>query len=482
MSARSIISAKVIELKLVLQKDQIMNFELSSHALKSKLRKVFIEKDNFENEILLNVMESSIMNSGLNSDSLEFNPSEKMGIYLINFVRFLVLKPPIRLSEDQDVLLNIQFAFYQERRRKYLIAANKYEEVENMVHSLSEESAFANLHNGFCLAMLGERQKALVKLDKVQALFPGTHYSENAKLLIGFIKESEVRRESIQSKPQSKYLLANELYTNGNYKDTLKTLESVPVLSKDLSYIQARSWEELGNSNLAIKSYIGLTNQSENKSIAIKANRRLLLIGSFYQDNQELVKLSTQKAISLGDSSSVHLVAEGKSHLKESKISQLIKQSQDYSSSDVLNSFVSIQNDESLEYQELAHIIESSSELASLPKTQSEVTGDARLKIELKDGRIVYPIEITLKQETLVLKMIHFPISTPIGNIKNISVEGNKDPSSNYITVTYKNGNKSRIDSCQWGDGNFIFYSFSSNQEKVFRKFSSKEILKFSIE
>lgn len=482
ISARSITSAKVYELKLSIQKEQIMNYELSSHALKSKLRQVFLEKDNFEDEILLNVFESSIMNSGLRSEDLEFKPTELIGIYLINFVRFLVFKPAITLTEDQDVLLNIQYAFYQERRRKYLIAAEKYEELEGKVHSLSEEAAFAYLHNGFCLAMLGDSSRALIKLDKAMTLFPGTHYAENAKLLIGFIKESDEKRNKIQAKSKSQDALAINLYTNGNYKDTLKVLESIPTLTKDLSYIQARSWEELGKSNLAVKSYIDLTNQTENLDIAIKSNRRLLLIGSFYHDNKELVNLSTEKARILGDSSSARLVAEGKSHQKSAKIIQLIQESKNQNSSELMESFTSIEEDANKDFQELNAIIKSTTTISPVYEIQTDPSLKIRLQLTLRDGRVIFPKDISFQDDSAVLKMSSFPITIPIGNIRKISVDGNGDPNSNHLIVIHKNGIKSRISSSTWDDGVFLIHSITTNQETKSEKLPLKNIQKFLIE
>ncbi len=141
------------------------------------------------------------MNSELQDTDLKIGYRDRLGLAVINFVRYLNFKPSLELEEQQKTILRLQFAFYMERTRKFPIASKKYQELEDdNPNSLSDEMAFTLLHHGYCLVMMGHRDRAFVKLTKVRDLFPGTHYAENAALLISFIEENQKKKDDLKSK------------------------------------------------------------------------------------------------------------------------------------------------------------------------------------------------------------------------------------------------------------------------------------------
>jgi tetratricopeptide (TPR) repeat protein len=314
MASEAIVSVKLQELRFGILRDQLMNYELSSQTLRERLKQMFLSKDDYMTEVKVNILESGIMNSETEGLDLKMSWKDRFGLYVINSVRFLNLKSPLELEEQQNTIIRLQFAFYMERTRKYPIASKKYQELEESITStLSDEMAFTLLHHGYCLVMMGEREKAFVKLNKAIDLFPGSHYAENASLLISFLEDGQKKKEELKSKKKSPEELAYSLFQSGDYEETLKTLESLPVLTNDQSYIKARSMEELGKTSNAVKEYIQLVKQKENKEVAIRANRRLLLIGNFYQENKSLVAFSKEEANKLGDTKAADNIEEGKS-------------------------------------------------------------------------------------------------------------------------------------------------------------------------
>ncbi|PJE04167.1 MAG: hypothetical protein CK427_02455 [Leptospira sp.] len=458
VSASSITSAKLVELRLNIQKDQIMNYELSSKALKSKLRQIFLDKDNFNNEIKINILESSILNSNIQDNNFELTSLEKIGLLLVNGVRFISFKPVIDLSSNKRNTILLQYAFYQERTRRYKDASDKYKELEKLLPNDSDEYAFVLLHDGFCLSMLGFNTEANFQLDKVYNLFPGTHYSENAKLLMNFLKESEQNKESLLSLKSNPVLYTKNLYLNGSYEDALKELERLPKLTKDLSFIKARSLEELGKTQIAIEEYIPLAKQNENQEIAIKANRRLLLLSNYYSENKELAKISEKNAINLGDRDAVKTIVESKEYKQETKVIQII-QSNDFNEPDLEKLKTEVKQELEIYSKSLDKIVSKELILTDdkeIKSNQTEVVPIEKLEVKnheifipksfeamLSDGRIITANEIEFDSENGTAKILtaNFPIKTPIDNLDTIRIAIPKGKTlNNPIKLTLKSG------------------------------------------
>lgn len=458
VSASSITSAKLVELRLNIQKDQIMNYELSSKALKSKLRQIFLDKDNFNNEIKINILESSILNSNIQDNNFELTSFEKVGLFLVNGVRFISFKPVIDLSSNKRNTILLQYAFYQERTRRYKDASDKYKELEKLLPNDTDEYAFVLLHDGFCLSMLGLNTDANFQLDKVYNLFPGTHYSENAKLLMDFLKETELKKESLVSLKSNPVLYSKNLYLNGSYEDVLKELEKMPKLTKDLSFIKARSLEELGKTQVAIEEYIPLAKQNENQEIAIKANRRLLLLSNYYSENKELAKISEKNAINLGDKEAVKTIVESKDYKQETKVIQII-QSNDFNEPDLAKLKTEVKKELEIYSKSLDKIV--SQEIVSVDENeikskQSEILPIDKIEDKnheifipksfeaiLSDGRIITANEIEFDSESSNAKILtaNFPIKTPIDNLDTIRIAIPKGKTlNNPIKLILKNG------------------------------------------
>jgi hypothetical protein len=320
-SSKAIIDIKLQELRFYLVKEQLLNYELSSKVLKEKIKQMLLSKDDYTSEIRNNILESNIMNS----DTLVSYPKlgwvDYYGLGLVNFVRFVSLKTSLTLVEDQNDMMQIQYAFYMERTRKFSIAAKKYESVsEKFQRAETNENGFVMLHHGFCLAMMGEIEAAIAKLRATEEIFIGTHFADNARVLINVLLEGEKRKENIKTKVTSVEKKAELLYESGNYRDTLETLNQISDRTNGQNYMRARSLEETGQSNAAVEEYINLTKQSQDREVAIKANRRLLLLGNIYEKNESIANYSKQQAEKLGDTEVAKQVEAGSTLVAKSLI------------------------------------------------------------------------------------------------------------------------------------------------------------------
>ncbi|NCN09836.1 MAG: hypothetical protein GW938_08330 [Leptospira sp.] len=495
ISAQSITSAKLVELRLNIQKDQIMNYELSSKALKSKLRQIFLEKDNFNNEIKINILESSFLNSNIQENSFELSSFEKAGIFIVNAVRFISFKPIINLSSNKKNTILLQYAFYLERTRRYKDASDKYKDLEKNLQNDSDEFAFVLLHDGFCLSMLGQNTEAYIQLDKVYNLFPGTHYSENAKLLIDFLKESEIKKESLAGLKSNPSLYSKSLYLNGDYQEVLKELEKMPFLTKDLSFIKARSLEELGRNETAIAEYIPLTRQTQDRNIAIKANRRLMLLSNYYEENKELAKLSQRNAINLGDNQAVKTIEESKDFQQEAKVIDII-QSNEFNEPSLANLKIevnkTINNSNNSLPQAALKELEADKELSPTMEKISintnrpvdEIFYPKSFDVILSDGRIITgnSIDFDSNTETAKIYTVNFPIKTPIDNLDTIRIAIPKSKIiKNPIAVILKNGNKKSGNQIILQVPKLKLESIDKNNEKIYNQLNLSDIVKIKL-
>ena len=166
LSTQGIVQAKLFQLKVSVSRERLMNFELSSKALRARFREIFQNPDDYRSEIKRNVIESAILNNQVIVD-LDSTYLEDIGIAIVNSIRFMSLKPLLHLHRDRKLLLVTKYAFFMERNRRLEQAVGRYKNVIDALEShKSEILAFALLHHGYCLASLGKVSQAVLSLQK----------------------------------------------------------------------------------------------------------------------------------------------------------------------------------------------------------------------------------------------------------------------------------------------------------------------------
>lgn len=451
ISSQSIVSVKMEELRFNILKDQLMNYELSGVALREKFKSMFLDKEDTVNEIKLNILESSIMNSNMQVIEEELSTFDKVGLEIVNIVRRLSFKSSLNLLEDQKNVSLLQFAFYLERTKKYNSAIAKYNQLEDQFSgSGSEEYAFVLLHNGFCLAMTGERASARVKLEKVIDLYPGSHYSDNAEILLKILEDGERRETEFKSVERSPLELAELYFQNGKYKDSLEILEKLENLSENFQYIKARDLEETGNVAGAITIYLDLVKQRNDLEVAKKANRRLLIIGNFYQKNEKISNFAKAQAVKLGDKEVVKSVEEGESLMLSSNILEKTKTLDAEANKEIIQEIESVKkeieiNESKVEEVALVKEVEKETKIEPPPVKEEvkpepklppkpeepnyEALESGKIGVSLVDGRKVSGEKIEFSDpNNLILGLGSFTIKLPVALVeKFVSNEKNKE-------------------------------------------------------
>lgn len=460
--SNAIITVKLQELRFQISKEQLLNYELSSNLLREKFRQMLLSRDDYTNEIKLNITESAILNSRMTEakihspdDDLYFYLKEKSGLLIINAVRLLNLKGILKLSDDQQDLLKLQFAFYLERTRKFPLASKKYSELEERFNQESSDYAFTLLHNGFCLALAGQTQKALEKLHQTEVLFPSTHFGENAKILIALLLEGKARSDKIDEQYDSDRAKAVALYKVGQYKKALGLFNKVSDRNKKEDFMRARSMEEIGRTANAVQEYIKLVRQKEDKDTAIQANRRLLMIGSIYEKNEELTDFSKENAKKMGDLDIVKKVESGSKLIKKAVIIEKLEKmeganteeakelaelkkeldniketTQKQLEKNIEEGIAEVKKEEVVEEPESViekePVEEITPEMRQNFQKEFEVTQDevkGQLKIDLVDGRSLLGRNLEFRGEKAIIKTALYDTILPENMIENISVE-----------------------------------------------------------
>jgi tetratricopeptide (TPR) repeat protein len=432
----SIVRIKLYDLNAKIKREQIQNYELSSRMLEARFRSYLYGGDAFKEEVRISVLESSIMNGAEGEMASQIGISEKIGMGVVNTVRFLYLQPLLEVSEDQESLILLQYAFLMERNRKYAVASEKYTEIEDRLRKKkNNDYGFVLLHNGYCLALIGKTAESIVRLRRVMEQFPGSHYAETAKLLLDILTEREDDKRKIETKYSNVVDQADELFRSGQYALALEKYGEDKNLNIPHRLYRARSLEETGRIDEAVRGYIELVEQQQNRTVAKEANRRLLLIGNFYGGGDRLANFAEEKANVMGDTQAAKqvetaselqmqpvvverlegLTAEeaksaGLSEIKETLLTELREEAV----AEKVEKFIEVRSEESLNEEKRI-------------EEERRRKERARLDIHLIDGRVIAGRSIESGEAgSVTIFLGDFSITIPVTMIERIESEGFK--------------------------------------------------------
>ena len=307
---------------------------------------------------------------------------------------------------------------------------------------------------------MGDTKSAIEKLRKTEDMFVGSHFADNARILINVLLEGERKINDINSGNKTEAERASLLYETGQYKETLAQLERLENRSNDQNYMRARSLEELGQTSKAITEYLSLLDKKEaDKEVAIKANRRLLLIGSIYEKNEDLTDFSKSNAQKLGDTDIVQKVDEGSALIMKSLIVEKLTNEEAKTNADpeVQKELVELKKElETIKLKDKEERKEStevvSKEVAVIreqaviptPPPVEEEKFDSPdsliMKLTFSDGRSIQGKIITFEDEKINVSINTFSSKVPTTLLSEIIVNQNLKLKNPPIAVQMKNG------------------------------------------
>ncbi len=316
-AAQSIIGVKLIQLQARIQRDRILNLELSSQALQARSRRLAASRRDFRSEIRQSVIESGLLNSE-QPEALHLSAGQYAGLGAINLARLLALKPVLHLFADYESLLLLRYAFYLERNRRYAAAIERYQALATRPPGAlpDEMRAFVQLHLAYCLASVGSTDRAIVELQAVQRVYGGTHFSRAASILLHVLQDGRRRSTALAASKLSDLDRARSLVQLGQCAEALAAYErhrarlnqnaaiAVPLKPMD-GYHEALCFEETGQIRRAIAGYQNVVRATRDRRAAVLANRRLLIVGNFYAGDAGALTRAAADARRLGDAAAL---------------------------------------------------------------------------------------------------------------------------------------------------------------------------------
>ncbi|EMJ96489.1 tetratricopeptide repeat protein [Leptospira alstonii] len=407
-----VLDTKLYELKVTLEKRKLFNFSFSSEILRSKFESILSNKDNIRAEMNLNNLQSSLIESN-QLETFSVGILQSFGSVLINSVRFVTGKPPIDFEINSTKIRLLEHAFALERNQAYKEAYQAYGESSDTFTKGTEESGFILLHQGFCLAVQGEFDYALKDLESVLENNPGTVFANDAEILIAIIQRSKQSAKEIEENFDSPESRAKAYFAKGNYSKVLEEFAKADMTSAEMKYIQAYSLEKTGNQSSAITEYAKLAFSKTDKEIAIKANRRLMMLGHYYNAGTEIAKISDKNAERLGDASEAAEIKASSEKLKHTSAEENLLN---------LNKSGRIDEKKSLLSAELQEVVSKSE--AFLRKTEEEAKVEAKnyIAIQVSDSVPVYGDKIVIDGDETKLFSAHFPITLATYTIDSIGL------------------------------------------------------------
>ncbi len=297
---QAIIQVKYLELRLQLQRERLLNLELSSEALRLRSRQLAFGRPDYQSEIRQGALESALLNEA--GGAVEVDLVHLFGVGVISVARALVWKPALKLLADRETTLLLRYAFYLERNRRYDAAIAGYRRLlESTGAARGDVPAFAHLHLGYCLAATGDVVRARTHLFLVQQNYPGTHFANAAAEILASLAEGEQRAMIASRGAETAIELARRLFQSGQCAPALRAFADATELGAMDRYRRALCLEETGRVTEAIAEHRRVSAQAADGEAARLANRRLMIIGAFYDGGPSLQKEAEQRAVNLGD-------------------------------------------------------------------------------------------------------------------------------------------------------------------------------------
>ena len=248
----------------------------------------------------------AIAAGGLLADSgkVEVSFTDRVSIEVVNAFSFLTGGKPVKDFSDDKGEEILRVAFLYERKRDYDKAISAYQTSVSYFRKDRKRLAYIFLHKGFCLALQNEKEKALKSLNIAYRLDSKGDNGRTAAALALFIGNLQKKLEYVESM-QTSTNKGELFYRLMSYDKAINTLTEVNKTGSDQKalFYRGRSFEEIGNTKSAIEDYRKVIAMDRNSEWGIKANRRLYLLGAFYNSDKKLAEESKQNARVVNDDS-----------------------------------------------------------------------------------------------------------------------------------------------------------------------------------
>lgn len=247
---------------------------------------------------------------------------------LLNTIRFAIGKPIISLKEEDKILNVLEIGYFWERNRKYQEAITIYNQVLAKPGIQPDLQSAVMIHKAFCHSLLSEYDISKSTYERVISMFPNTDAGVLSWKLLDFIESMEKQRNTLEKKGLSDFEKAKQFYLVMDYRNSVKYysifLQENAVSPKkyEALFYKGRSHEELGEGEEAIMTYQRVIKDDATRQWAKQANRRMLMIGEFYDQKKQISDEAKKQLAAYKDQNFINNIEQYASMVSESSLRQ----------------------------------------------------------------------------------------------------------------------------------------------------------------
>ncbi len=233
---------------------------------------------------------SLILNEKEKDFKKHFTLKESLALSIINSLRYLIGKNSIKNITTNNSNKELDMGYFYERQKQYNKSLIIYDEILKKREGDKNQKSIINLHEGYCYSIIGEHEKAKDKFNTVISENKNTTLAITAMILLEYIEDFNKEILFIKKSDKTELEKGERLFKLIAFKEAETILEN---LAKDkesrdrdkILFYLARSKEESGKTNEAVKLFQKIIDSNPNSEYAKFSNRRMFLISNNIQDD-----------------------------------------------------------------------------------------------------------------------------------------------------------------------------------------------------
>jgi tetratricopeptide (TPR) repeat protein len=216
---------------------------------------------------------------------------------IINSFRFIIGKPRLRDFAEDKSTAYLDTAYYYERNKYYGRALMIYDKALKEVKRDRMIIASIMLHQGFCNALLGNYEEAKTLYLKIINDYSDKSVAITAAILLKYLEGFRAEYRRVLRGTFDPVKRSEKLYKLLAFREAVKTLKEIekkanrPLIAR-LNYYKGKCYEELGEKETALNSYLEVITNDHRSSFARLANRRVYIIGSQVKEGRNIQEIA----------------------------------------------------------------------------------------------------------------------------------------------------------------------------------------------
>ena len=233
---------------------------------------------------------------------------------VLNLLRFALGKELVNPQEENKIIKVLEIGYFWERNRKYTEAIKIYNDVLEMPDLDYNVRSAVLIHKAFCHSMMSEYKKSKEIYERVINMFPNTEAGILSWKLLDFLEGMEIKREKVRRTDLTHFDKAKQYYLVMDYRNSIKYFSKFLQDNKrgkqiaEARFFKGRSHEELGETEESVEEYRHTIKVDRSKKWAREANRRMLMLGEFYDYKKKMAQEAKKQLANYQDGSFLNRV------------------------------------------------------------------------------------------------------------------------------------------------------------------------------